>query len=345
MAGKVLVTGAKGFIGSNLVKALDAKGYDVRATAVTRPVYLKDDKLGHTEFVPSNMTDADSLKRVVEGVERVYHTAAIFNFYDDEALMQRVNAQGTDDLARTAKQAGVNQFINWSSGAIYGTGYGNEPATEEHEPQPNDKYTRSKWAQEQAALAYNSEVMQVLNLRPAAVYGPGSDYGDARALYLLKRGVLCVIPGFSDHYASHIHIEDVVGAAIHLSEDPANYAPDASNPSRAAINIADDIPVSSKALLKTASPLIANKGLIGFIPIKVPVFPVRMLAWILETWSKLSKQPPLIERDAIDYIAAGHAMSNDKLTTAGYKLKHPEITDCIPELVEWYEKNEWQVFK
>jgi nucleoside-diphosphate-sugar epimerase len=345
MAGKVLVTGTGGFIGGAMVRALDAQGFKVRATAVKKPEFLGNGGLGNTEFVASDMTDRESLTRVVDGVDRVYHCAAVFNFHDDESLLQRVNAEGTRELTEAAQKAGVKEFVNWSSGAIYGLAYGNEAVSEDHEPRPHDKYTRSKWAQEQAAFAANGQAMRVLTLRPAAVYGPGSDYGDATALYLLKRGILCVVPGFSDFYSSHVHVDDVVAAAIHLSEDPANYNPAAKKPGEVAFNVSDDRPVSVKELLKTAASLMPDKGLLGFLHLRVPVFPLRAVAWASETFGKLTGKPPLIEIDSIDYIAGGHAMKNDKLKRTGYRLKYPEVSQALGELIQWYESREWSMFR
>jgi len=345
MAQKVMVTGPGGFIGSHLTQTLARQGHEVVAAGITRPEYLDDHQHPNVRFVSIHLAQPQTFARALEGVERVYHTAALFSFWREEKLLHQINAEGTNHFGKAALQAGVKEFINWSTGALYGTAYGNRLVTEDDPPQPHDKYTRSKWAAEQAAFAHNSAKMKVLSLRPGAVYGPGSAYGDAKALYLLKRGVLCVIPGFRDFYSSHLHIADMVAAAIHLADRPQSYRPEAKDPAEIAYNVADDTPMSAKELLSTAAKLIRKKGLLGFIPVRVPVAAIRLVAWALENYANLRKTDPLVEIDSIDYIAAGHALSNDKLKATGYRLRHPSINASLAEIVAWYEENNWDIFQ
>jgi dihydroflavonol-4-reductase len=346
MAKKVMVTGPGGFIGSYLTQALAERGEEVIAAGITRPDYLADPgRYPNVRFVSIHLAQPDSFLFALEGVERVFHTAALFSFFQEERLLFKINAEGTQALCEAAERAGVKEFINWSTGALYGIGYGNRPVKETDPPRPHDKYTRSKWAQEQAAFSFNSSKMKVINLRPAAVYGPGSSYGDATAIYLLKRGVLCVIPGFRDYYSSHVHVHDMVAAAFHLADRPESYNPSTSDPADLAYNVADDTPMSVKELLRTASKLIPKKGLLGFLPIRVPVFGVRVVAWASENYAKLAHTTPLVEIDSIDYIAAGHALSNAKLKATGYQLLHPQINSGLADTIAWYEKTNWKVFE
>jgi nucleoside-diphosphate-sugar epimerase len=344
MSAKILVTGASGFIGSHLTRGLDENGLELRA-GVRRLEYADPDVSSRVHYVPFELSNPETMKHAVEGIDTIFHTAAIFNFYTPEKALFSTNVEGTESLLKVAREAGVKRFINWSSGAIYGTAYGNQSVREDFTPMPNDKYTRSKWAQEQAAYAANSRDMQVLNLRPGAVYGPGSKYGDASALYLLKRGILCVIPGFTDYFSSHLHVEDMINAAIHLSQLSDTFNPEADKISDLAYNVADDTPMASKDLLKIASSLIPKKGLLGFIPVRVPVFGVRIVAFLSETWARLVKTNPLVEIDSIDYIAAGHVLSNEKIKTTGFNLKYSSIVQGIKQTIDWYEKTGWSVFR
>ena len=347
MGKKIMVTGCGGFIGGHLTRTLAAQGEDLVAAGITRPDYLKDPAASpNVKFVSIHLARPETFAPALEGVDRVYHTAALFSFYQEEKLLYKINAEGTDAFCRAAAAAGVKELINWSSGAIYGAGYGNRQVTEDDPPRPNDKYTRSKWAQEQAAFSYNGEKMQVISLRPGAVYGPGSTYGDATALWLLKRGILCVIPGFGDYYSSHCHVDDMVAAALHLGGRPESYNPKAAFPGETAYNVTDDKPMSTKELLLMANKLIPQKGLLGvFIPVPVPVTMLRAVAWSAETFAKVTGTAPLLEYDSIDYIAAGHAMSNAKLKTTGFQLRHPHLNSALADTIRWYEENEWRVFK
>jgi dihydroflavonol-4-reductase len=345
MGKKVMVTGPGGFIGGYLTQALAERGDEVIAAGITRPDYLDDPRrYPNVRFVSVHLAQPDTFLPALEGVERVYHTAALFSFFQPEKLLHQINAAGTQALGQAAARAGVREFINWSTGALYGLAYGNRPVVETDPPVPHDKYTRSKWAQEQAAFSLNGSKMKVLNLRPAAVYGPGSSYGDASALYLLKRGILCVIPGLEDYYSSHVHVRDMVAAAIHLADRPESYNPLAPAPADLAYNVADDTPMSVKELLTFASKLIPQKGLIGFLPVRVPVIAVRLVAWAAENYARFADTNPLVEIDSIDYIAAGHALSNAKLKATGFSLIHPHIRSGLGDTIAWYEKTNWKIF-
>src|SRR6266702_93117 len=99
---KVLVTGAAGFLGGHLVDMLVERGDEVRA--MVRPV----EDAGHlsslksVEVVHGDLTEAASLKRAVEGVQRVYNVAAKTGPWGPEEVYRAINVQGLADLVRAA---------------------------------------------------------------------------------------------------------------------------------------------------------------------------------------------------------------------------------------------------
>ena len=105
---KVLVTGATGFIGSHVVPALQQAGHRVRVLA-RRP----DRASGADEIARGDMTDADSLRRAVEGSEAVVHLVSIRQGRPEE--FERVMTQGTRDLVAAAQPAGVQRFVLMSA--------------------------------------------------------------------------------------------------------------------------------------------------------------------------------------------------------------------------------------
>lgn len=353
---RVLVTGASGFVGTHLVAALAARGYDVVATSRRKPSYLDDAAFAGVRFVAADLHDEQALSRALEGVATVYHVGALFDFHASYDELRRVNVAGTDRLAGLARRAGVKRFVNFSSGAIYGTGYDNKLVSELDPPHPTDSYARTKWEAEQALFAHhNRDGMLVVSLRLGAIYGPGSRYGDAKALYLLKKGLLFTRPGLKNVLSSHVHVRDAVGAALHLAALPETFRDDARDLSDVAVNIADDAPTYNGDLLKLADrvlPATWRLPVLGlrlprmrYLGIPVPAGVLKAFAWAAEAFARATGTRPLFEVDSIDYITCGHGLANDRLKAAGYRFEYPAILEALPGIVAWYEKTAWRVFK
>jgi uncharacterized protein YbjT (DUF2867 family) len=149
----ILVTGGSGFVGGHVVHALRAHERDVRCL-VRDPA--KADRLASwgVELVPGDMTDADSLRRAVEGCDRVVHLVAIRQ--GKEELFQRIMIDGTRDLVEAAKDAGVGRFVLMSA---LGTGEDTKGLV---------PYYRAKWEMEQAVKASG---LEHVIFRPSFVFG------------------------------------------------------------------------------------------------------------------------------------------------------------------------------
>ena len=147
----ILVTGASGFVGGHIVGALHAAGKDVRSL-VRDP--SKAARLGG-ELIQGDMTDPDSLRRAVEGVDAVIHLVAVRQ--GKEETFQRVMVQGGSDLIEAAKGAGARRFVLMSA-------LGTSEANKELVP-----YYRAKWEVEQ--LVKGSGIDHVI-FRPSFIFGP-----------------------------------------------------------------------------------------------------------------------------------------------------------------------------
>jgi NADH dehydrogenase len=130
----ILLTGGTGFVGGHVLQALRAAGRPVRCL-VRNPSKARLD----CEVVQGDMTDADSLRRAVEGVDTVVHLVAIRQGKDEQ--FERIMAQGTRDLLAAAKEAGVGRFVHMSA-------LGVSEETKDLVP-----YYGAKWEMEQAVEA------------------------------------------------------------------------------------------------------------------------------------------------------------------------------------------------
>jgi len=164
----ILVTGASGFVGSATVAALARAGHTVRA-AVRRsqPTFGAG-----VEIVQNpDLTEPCDWRPLLEGVEQVVHLAGIAHSRGvSPDLFDRVNHQGTAQLAQAAAQAGVGHFVFVSSIRAQCGPAADHALTEHDPPAPVDAYGASKLAAEAAVRASG---VPFTILRPVALYGPG----------------------------------------------------------------------------------------------------------------------------------------------------------------------------
>ncbi|MDB5448758.1 MAG: epimerase [Phenylobacterium sp.] len=154
MAPRVAVTGATGFLGRHLVRALAEAGWSVRALVRRDPVAAFG--ATETEVVIGGLADAAAMARLCAGAEVLVHAAGLVKARS-RAEFQAVNAEGARRAALAAEQAGVPRMVLVSSLAA-------------REPQLS-AYAASKAAGEAAAAEVLGERLAIL--RPPAIYGPG----------------------------------------------------------------------------------------------------------------------------------------------------------------------------
>jgi dihydroflavonol-4-reductase len=172
---KVLVTGATGFTGGHLARALLRDGVDV--AALVRPSGLaraSELQAGGAEIRAGDLQDAASLSRAAEGCEVVYHIAATYREAgQSDSAYRRINVEGTRHLLDAARAAGVRRVVHCSTGGVHG--HVEHPPADENAPlAPGDVYQRSKLEAEQVAAEYGRQGrIEVVVARPIGIYGPG----------------------------------------------------------------------------------------------------------------------------------------------------------------------------
>lgn len=170
------VTGATGFAGTNLCRALRAKGHDVRGLA-RRTSKTEALRATGVDIIEGDVRDVDSMARGMDGADVVFHLAAIFREAGkSDAEYEAVNVGGTRNALEAAARCKVPRFLHCSTVGVLGD-TGTAPATEERPPvAAEDSYNRTKLAAERVA----QESFARLNLkgtivRPSAGYGPGEE--------------------------------------------------------------------------------------------------------------------------------------------------------------------------
>lgn len=170
---RVLITGGGGFIGSHLVDSQLAEGNLVRT------VDLHVERLAHTEdhprleIVVGDITQPGLLKRLLAGVDLVYHLAsAHLDVSLSNDYYHQVNVDASVNLLKAAGAAGVSRVVHCSSAGVMGD-IENPPADEDTPCHPTNIYEQTKLAGERAVLRYADETgLSIVVARPAWVYGP-----------------------------------------------------------------------------------------------------------------------------------------------------------------------------
>ncbi|MCO4763294.1 MAG: NAD-dependent epimerase/dehydratase family protein [Myxococcales bacterium] len=170
---RVVVTGANGHIGSNIVRAVAERGWT--AVAFVRPGSDRGalDGVQH-EIAEGDILEADSLTRAFDGADAVIHAAAVHrNFVPDRAEMLAPALTGTTNVLRAAKDCGVRRVVYTSTGATIGFAESaDQPLTEETTlAHAEAMYIDAKIQAERAALAFE-DGPEVVVVNPSGVLGP-----------------------------------------------------------------------------------------------------------------------------------------------------------------------------
>ncbi len=175
--GRYLVTGGAGFIGSHIVSRLVALGHEVRV--VDNLSTGSRDNIDHVEsdieFLRGDLRNPDVCAQVVEGVDTVFHVAALPSVprsLDDPISSHEHNVTATLNLLEAARGAGVRRVVYSSSSSVYGD-TPTLPKREEMEIQPRSPYSVAKLAGEQYVLAYaRAGLVEGVALRYFNIFGP-----------------------------------------------------------------------------------------------------------------------------------------------------------------------------
>jgi nucleoside-diphosphate-sugar epimerase len=205
---KILVTGASGFIGGRIVETLHRDGAANLRAGVARLPCSADLAQLPVEIAVCDLNHAGSLDVALQGVEVVIHCARTANEAD--------SAAGTRRLLDRSKAAGVRKFIYLSSVAVYGDADG---LVEEETPAAGGltPYARGKLASEHDCRSAASPSMAVSILRPALVYGPGSELWTTPYIARLRSGRWKRLGAGGEGRANLIYVDDVAAFAAFLA--------------------------------------------------------------------------------------------------------------------------------
>jgi dihydroflavonol-4-reductase len=174
--GRVLVTGANGFLGVNLVCALREQGFTVRAFVRRPPRGPQWSGLEDVEFAIGDVRNPKQIEDALDGVTGVLHAAALTRLIPvPRSDAYRVNVEGTRNICAAALRAGVRRLVFTSSASTIAPGAAVQPtngdATENQEKIRAPYYASKRWA-EQVVREFNSLGLETITCCPGYLLGP-----------------------------------------------------------------------------------------------------------------------------------------------------------------------------
>lgn len=288
---RVFVTGGSGFIGRNLIAALNARQIAVRALARSDAAATAVRSAG-AEPVKGDLSDRARMLDAMVGCDTVFHAAANVDEHGTLAAHLEVTVRGTEHVLAAAQAAGVTRFLHVSSEAVLADG---KPIIQADETRPiattpAGPYPQSKGLAEQAVLAANAPGFATVVIRPRMVWGRGDTSLTPKIVDAVKRGKFAWIGG--GHYlTSTCHVANVVEGAL--------LAAERGTPGQIYF-LTDGEPVDFRDFMTA---LLATQG-VGPVTRNVP----RWLASTIASLTSWMKHPP-VSRTALALI--GHEVTVD----------------------------------
>ena len=208
---RILVTGANGFIGSALTRALLDDGFHVAVLIEPGTDTRNIDGLD-VEKVTGDLRDRHAVSAAVDGCRGVFHVAALYRFWaPDPSLFYSVNVDGTRNVLAAARDAGVEKIVYTSTVGTLGLHDGEALSNESAYPDISHLfggYKRSKYVAEHEVLRAAAEGAPVSLVMPTFPLGP-RDLGPTPSGRLVLDFLNGRIPGYVDTVLNTVHVDDV----------------------------------------------------------------------------------------------------------------------------------------
>jgi len=292
-----MLTGATGFLGASLARALLARGHAVRA--LVRPQTPRDTLAGlEITYVSGTLDNAEALRTAMQGARGVIHAAADYRiFVPDPAAMRAVNVGGTEAVMRAAMAAGVERIVHVSSVATLKPRADGMPATEADPATPEEAIGPYKSSKTEAERLVERMVAE--EGLPAVIVNPSTPIGPrdrrptptGRVILEAARGGM---PAYVETGLNLVHVEDcAAGCVAALDHGVVGER-----------HILGGQDVSLFNMLRFIAEQRGHRA-----PFRLPRTPLFPLAWIAEGMARLTGKEPMLTRDGLRM--AGHHMFFD----------------------------------
>jgi nucleoside-diphosphate-sugar epimerase len=323
---RAFVTGATGFAGGHLCRALVSRRWEVKGLSRKTSDTSTLRSLG-VEVVTGDIREKSSFASAVRGVDAVFHLAAVFREAGlPEQVYEDVNVGGTRSAIEAAAEAGVRRFVHCSTVGVHGD-TGAKPADETRPIVPSDdSYSRTKIAGERVARELFEKLsLRGTILRPTAGYGPG----EMRYLKLFKgiRQGRFVMIGSGATLHNLVFTDDLCEGIILAGERPEAAGETFLIGSEENVRLDD--------LVAKIARVVRNDG--SGVKLRVPAWPVMGAAIVCESLCRpLGIEPPL-HRRRVGFFTVNRAVDVSKARRIlGYRST-VSLDEGLRRTAAWYE--------
>ena len=325
MAGprQVFVTGATGFIGSRLARALAERGDSLRCLARSPARAGPLEALG-AEIISGEITDTIALARGLAGADLALHIAGNYAIGPGNVReMERINVAGTRCLLEEAARAGTPRVIHVSSTVALGpssAASAADPAEAWRGPYPS-AYHRTKAEAHAAVRQAQARGQPVIIVCPANVYGPGDEGPNAGFIRDLLRGRLPALLAEPGTF-SYVHVDDVVSGIMAAAD---RGGPGAQYVLGGEVVTLNEFAEQVTALAGRRAPRL-----------RLPVWMVRATGMALDVVSVVTRTRFTISRESVDATAGRNWVHDHTASARALGWTPRPLSEGLPETVRWF---------
>lgn len=326
---KALVTGATGFIGSQVVDYLLERGYQVRCTIrkSSNTRWLENKPV---ELIEASLSDLNALEKAVSGVDYIFHIAGVTAASNYDTFL-KANRDGTSNLLKAVENAAPNlkRFLHCSSLTVSGPAESlDNPITEEMPLKPITSYGKSKKAGEDEVQKYMNK-FPITIVRPHAVYGPRDE--DILDIFKTVNSGIGTLIGFTPKYVSLVHSYDLARGIIDAAESDKTIGE--------AYNLSSEKPYTWQEIMPEMKKALGKSF---YIPLKIPHFLVLSIAGLSGFVGKFMKNPPVFNYDkGVDFIQPYWISSVAKAKRDFGYSQQISLEQGMKITADWYKQQGW----
>jgi nucleoside-diphosphate-sugar epimerase len=323
---EILITGGGGFLGRYLVPALQERDHTVRSLVLPTEDATWLTRRG-VAIYPGDVRQPDTLTAPMQGVDAVFHLAAMMGVWRPMQDYYAVNVAGTEHVCRAALATGVRRLVHISSWTVYGMGLG-RPAREDFpltpfpEPYAVTKAEGDKVVQRMIA----AEHLPAVIIRPGTFFGPGDRLHFGRPADRLRAGKGVII-GSGRNALPLVYVTDVVqGLLLTLEHERAVGQ---------VYNITNDQPLTQEEFWSAIAQAVGAKP----PRLHVPYRALYAAACVAAPAAKLTHaQKPLVTLLGVTLFGTDNRHAIDKARAAlGYRPQVP-LREGIQLAATWYQQ-------